>query len=146
VEELEGKEIGGVESSLPPVDTYCASGQLGIKVATELYGGLFREPSRGGNEWNLDSCDGGVNGIGAELGDGLKLPGVPDGVLLTSVASGMLLSKYPLWWCLRVSGRPKDVSLRSGSTVVITRATTSSKPGDPKALVRGLRSGRSKFF
>jgi hypothetical protein len=94
VEEPEGEEMGGVESSLPPVGTYCAAGQLGTKVATGLYGGLFREPSLGGNEWNLDSCDGGVNGI---EGDGLKMPGVPGGVLLTPVASDMLLSKYPLW-------------------------------------------------
>jgi hypothetical protein len=39
VEELEGEEIGGVESSLPPL-----GGQL------VLYGGLFRLSSLGGNE------------------------------------------------------------------------------------------------
>jgi hypothetical protein len=52
VEELDGDEIEGVESSLSPLGTCCIAVQVGtnIEAGGALYGGLFREMSLGGNE------------------------------------------------------------------------------------------------
>jgi len=89
VDELDGEDIEGVESSLPPVDKCCAVTQAGINVAP-LYGEPIRD---GGNELVLGN-EGDVESAEAAPSFGLRVPGGINSILEVSDGG---LSKYPLW-------------------------------------------------
>ena len=93
--ELDGEEIEGVDSSLPPEGTWSAA-QVGTKVVAKVswQGELCLEASGGGNDLNL-----GIEGaVRFEITSvfGLGVRGIPGGVILTPEISGKGRSKYPL--------------------------------------------------